>query len=135
LKCHGGAATKGGLNLTRRESILKGGASGPVVSLDKPEESRLLRAISHKHAELKMPPTGPLAPKDIETLTKWVKRGLPGKPIVVAAKTIKPGVVTPEARAAWPYRPLVRPVVPTAGASPPAPQWIRKPPHAFHPPH
>src|SRR5688500_16711724 len=85
LKCHSGETVKGNLNLSNRESILKGGASGPAVLLDKPDESRLLRAISYKHAEIKMPPTGPLAPKDVETLTRWVRKGLPGRPIVTAA--------------------------------------------------
>jgi hypothetical protein len=127
LKCHGGAATKGGLNLTRREFILKGGASGPVVSLDKPNDSRLLKAISHMHAELKMPPTGPLGPKDVEVLTKWVRKGLPGKPITVAAETIRPGVVTPAARNSWPYRALTRPETPAVrnGA------WVANPIDAF----
>src|SRR5207253_421918 len=72
-----------------------------------------------------------LAPKDVETLTRWVKKGLPGRPIVVAAAAIRPGVVTPEARNAWPYRPLTRPEVPTAGINPAARRWIQNPIDAF----
>jgi len=113
LKCHSGETVKADLNLTTRDGVLKGGRTGPAASLEKPEESRLLKAISYQHAELKMPPTGRLAPKDIDTLTRWVKKGLPGKAIVVAhGGSIKPGVVTPEAKAAWPYRALTRPPVP-----------------------
>src|SRR5262245_21864070 len=43
LKCHGGEAKiKGGLWLTARETVLKGGDTGPAVSLDKPAHSLLL---------------------------------------------------------------------------------------------
>src|SRR5882757_647314 len=46
LKCHGAEAKiRGGLRLTSREEILKGGDSGPAVDLDKPETSRFLQAI------------------------------------------------------------------------------------------
>ncbi|MCX7701283.1 MAG: PSD1 and planctomycete cytochrome C domain-containing protein [Gemmataceae bacterium] len=113
LKCHSGETKRAGLDLSRRESILKGGDSGPAVSLEKPDDSRLLRAIRYTDPELKMPPTGPLPPKSVETLTAWVKRGLPGRRIEVAsAHPVRGGVVTPEARQAWPYRPLTRPPVP-----------------------
>ena len=39
LKCHAGAKPKGGLDLTTREAILKGGESGAAVDLEKPAES------------------------------------------------------------------------------------------------
>ena len=46
----------------------------------KPEKSLLLLAITNKRPDGGdvMPPTGALPAKDIETLTKWVKAGLPG---------------------------------------------------------
>ena len=46
LNCHGGEAKiKGGLRLTDRADILKGGDSGPAVNLEKPDDSLLLKAI------------------------------------------------------------------------------------------
>ncbi len=113
LKCHNGETKRAGLDLSRRESILRGGESGPAVSLEAPETSRLLRAIRYTDPELKMPPTGPLPPRSVEILTTWVKRGMPGRPIETAtAKPVRGGVVTPEARNSWPYRRLTRPDVP-----------------------
>src|SRR5687768_5089299 len=42
FKCHGGeGAPKAGLRLTSREGILRGGDSGPAVSLEAPGESLL----------------------------------------------------------------------------------------------
>ena len=77
LKCHGDEAKiKGGLRLTARESVLKGGDTGPAVSLDKPADSLLLKAINYSDG-LEMPPTGKLPRAEIDTLTKWVKAGLP----------------------------------------------------------
>lgn len=74
LKCHAGAKPKGGLDLTTREAILKGGESGAAVDLQKPAESLLLKAINFDGYE--MPPTGQLSPKQIEALTNWVNEGL-----------------------------------------------------------
>src|SRR5436309_2374655 len=54
LDCHGGAKVKGGLDLSNREGLLKGGDRGPAVSLEAPGESLLIEAINHR--ELKMPP-------------------------------------------------------------------------------
>src|SRR5438094_4696698 len=48
LSCHGGESKiKGGLRLTSRDDTIKGGDSGAVVALDKPEASLLLKAISY----------------------------------------------------------------------------------------
>src|SRR4051812_30115798 len=48
VKCHGGEKTKGGLNLLTREALLRGGESGPAVTVDKPDESLLLKSIRHQ---------------------------------------------------------------------------------------
>src|SRR5262249_19592794 len=46
--CHAGSQPSGGLNLTTRAGILQGGLSGPAVTLDKPDESLLVRAIRYE---------------------------------------------------------------------------------------
>src|SRR5258706_2628419 len=66
LKCHGDENPKGKLSLATRDRVLKGGQNGVVVSLDKPEESRLLQPIDYKTDSLKMPPPGRLAQGDID---------------------------------------------------------------------
>ncbi|HXG08324.1 MAG TPA: c-type cytochrome domain-containing protein, partial [Gemmataceae bacterium] len=76
ISCHGGEKTRSGLNLTSREGLLKGGERGPAVSLDKPDDSLLLKAVN-QHDELKMPPKGKLAQAQIDTLARWVRMGAP----------------------------------------------------------
>ena len=55
--CHT-TAKLGGLQLTSRENILKGGNSGPAILPGKPEESLLIQAVSQTNERLKMPPQG-----------------------------------------------------------------------------
>ena len=51
FKCHGGdEKIRGGLRLTSRADLLRGGDLGPAVDLEKPDQSRLLGAI--KYADL-----------------------------------------------------------------------------------
>src|SRR5262245_16984740 len=53
-KCHGGKEPKAGLTFQSRAAVLAGGESGPAVSLTKPDDSRLLKAIHYKDG-LEMP--------------------------------------------------------------------------------
>src|SRR3712207_5126348 len=90
LKCHGAEEKiKGGLRLTSRGDLLKGGDLGPVLAPANPADSLLLRAISYKDDKLQMPPKGKLPPEAIATLTKWVEMGAPFPPgSLVAAKGV-----------------------------------------------
>jgi hypothetical protein len=90
--------------------LLRGGNAGPAVSLEKPEASLLLRAINHD--ELKMPPKGKLAGAQIDTLTRWVKAGVPWSETVVITPRPGPPPVDEAARDFWSFRPVVRPPVP-----------------------
>src|SRR5579862_6454666 len=74
LSCHGESAS-GGLRLTSRAALLKGGNSGPAVSLQKPDDSLLLHAINYQGRQ--MPPGGKLPQAQIDLLTQWVHKGLP----------------------------------------------------------
>lgn len=74
LKCHSGTMVKGGLRLETRESLLKGGETGPAVVAGKPEASLLIHAVQHQNG-LAMPPDGKLAESQIAHLVEWVKRG------------------------------------------------------------
>src|SRR5215471_10401221 len=57
-KCHSTQSekVKGKLLLDSRESILKGGESGPAIVVGEPEKSRLVEAVSYKNPDLQMPP-------------------------------------------------------------------------------
>jgi hypothetical protein len=129
LECHGAKKPKGGLRLTSRERLLKGGDLGPALDEAKPEESRLLLAIIYKDKP-QMPPSGKLPQKDIDTLTRWVKMGAPWTPggteTIVKADP-EGGKVTPESRNYWCYRPLKRPEPPAVKDN----DWVKSPIDAF----
>lgn len=130
FKCHGGEERlRGGLRLTTRSGVLAGGDQGPVVSLEKPAESLLLKAINYEGPQ--MPPSGKLPAGEIETLTQWVREGLPvssehlGDP--AAATEHKPDVSLEEQRSYWAYRPVANPEPPAVKDS----AWVRNPIDAF----
>ncbi len=129
FKCHAGPGpVKSKLRLSNRESILKGGELGKVISLEKPESSRLLDAINYRGP--KMPPPGKLSPQEIDVLTRWVKAGVPYSPgleEVVKDVEHEEGKVTEEDRKYWAYKPLQRPTVPQVKDS----AWVRSPIDAF----
>src|SRR4051812_12233357 len=55
LGCHNPEKHKGGLQMTRRDGLLKGSDSGPVLLEDKPAESLLLKVLA-ADADPHMPP-------------------------------------------------------------------------------
>ena len=77
LSCHGSAKTSG-LDLSRRESLLRGGSRGPAVVAGDAESSLLYRAASHL-GDLKMPPgrEEPLPKPALDTLRLWINEGAP----------------------------------------------------------
>ena len=126
LQCHGTEKPKGGLRLDARDSMLKGGESGPVVVPGKPEESPLIEAIRYE-GDVQMPPKGKLKAEEIAVLTDWVKRGAPWpspRPDLApraVATALKPEhaegspatfVVTEKARSFWSLRPIGDPALP-----------------------
>ncbi|MDB5336071.1 MAG: hypothetical protein JWN70_1690, partial [Planctomycetaceae bacterium] len=74
--CHGETKSQGGLRLTSREIILKGGDTGPAIVPQKPEDSLLIRAVGYA-GDLKMPPKQKLPDEDIAKLKRWVAIGAP----------------------------------------------------------
>jgi mono/diheme cytochrome c family protein len=86
LRCHGPDKQRGELRLDARANILKGGVSGPAVAPGEPEHSLLIKAVSHRDPEFKMPPDQKLSDRQIADLTRWVKMGAPFPPDAVAAK-------------------------------------------------
>lgn len=75
--CHGALAQKGKLRLDASQLILKGGRSGPAITVNQPESSLIVQAIQGVHLR-KMPPPNegsPLHAEQIETLKKWISQG------------------------------------------------------------
>lgn len=76
-ECHGVTKQESGLRLDAREFLLKGGDSGPVMVLGKPDESLLIEAVRHESFEMPPAPAEPLSEGDIGALTRWIKMGAP----------------------------------------------------------
>ncbi|HEY7315560.1 MAG TPA: DUF1549 domain-containing protein, partial [Gemmataceae bacterium] len=120
LKCHSGARAKGDLDLTRRERLLAGGASGTVVAPGKSADSLLYEYVRDK----KMPPKQPLDEKEIELLRRWIDGGAHWK-----GPALRP--LHFDARRAgrdwWSLQPIRRPALPAVSR----PAWVRTPLDAF----
>ena len=70
FKCHGGSKVRGGLRLNSRETILKGGDTGPAIVPGKPQLGTLLPSLRYT-GDTRMPPRGKL-PDSI--VADWPKR-------------------------------------------------------------
>ncbi|MBM3981616.1 MAG: DUF1553 domain-containing protein [Planctomycetes bacterium] len=130
LKCHGDepGKLKGGLDLSTRKGTLDGGETGPVVNLAKPADSLLLRFIHYKDENHKMPPKGKMSDKDIATLEKWVKDGLPVSDDRIGGGGVKPPPKGgQDGKRYWAYQPVKNPPAPGVKAK----EWVKNPIDAF----
>ncbi|MGC1276181.1 MAG: PSD1 and planctomycete cytochrome C domain-containing protein [Planctomycetaceae bacterium] len=121
LKCHGREKQWAGLRLDSRAALLKGGDSGPAVSLDDLAASEVLLRVTEKDDSLRMPPSeegGPLTTRQIEAIRRWIALGAPWP-------ATAEGNDDPQASAAdhWAFQPVRRPVVPDVNDR----MWCRTP--------
>ena len=65
----------GGMQIDSRETLLKGGNSGPAIVPGSPEQSLLIQAVSRTHERLKMPPQEKLKDSEITALSDWIRAG------------------------------------------------------------
>jgi mono/diheme cytochrome c family protein len=108
LDCHNAAKRRGGLDLTTRDSMLKGGMEGPAVLPGNADKSLLIQLVSGPKA--KMPRQGPrLTGEQITDLRKWVNDGASWP----KGLKLQPSAKTPPTGDWWSFRPLKRPPLPT----------------------
>lgn len=108
--CHA-ASKMGGLDLTTRAGLEKGGVHGPAL-LMAGGASLLVRAVSYQDDKLKMPPSGKLGTAEIEDLTAWVRAGAVW-PENKHLKPAGPGYrITAEHRGWWAFQPVRKPAAP-----------------------
>src|SRR6266498_2938737 len=118
IKCHGRGRTKGDLSIESRDTLLKGGESGPAIVPGKSEESRVIELVAGLDADSVMPQKGRrLTPEQIGLLRAWIDQGaswdagisfakpppanlFPRKPELPAARK---GIVNPIDRILRPY--------------------------------
>lgn len=112
-ECHGNGKgdPKGGLDLTSRAAVLRGGDTGPAIVPGKPKDSLLVSAIEYGDL-YQMPPNTKLPAAEIATLSKWVEMGAPWPKEASSAGTVKPFDLTERTRDHWCWKPIVDPAVP-----------------------
>src|ERR1019366_7206954 len=71
VDCHGGAKPKGGLDLTKKSAVFKGGKSGPGVVAKNLDQSQLWQRVQAGE----MPPKKPLTEKEKAILKAWIEGG------------------------------------------------------------
>ena len=124
-KCHSRTASKlkGGLSLDGRDTMLKGGATGPALVPGNPERSLLVKAIRYEDPDLRMPPRQKLPAEAIAAVERWIKHGAaaPNAP----AKTTRS--TDDIARKHWSLQPLAKPAIPAVRQA----GWTRNPIDAF----
>jgi len=108
--CHGLRRQEGGLDLRTRESMLKGGKSGPAMVLGKPDQSLLVKMIRSGE----MPPkkrlivvgVKPVADAEAAKIARWIELGAPvvAEPPDLAATESDP-LVSEKDRGFWSFQP------------------------------
>ncbi len=120
VKCHGGEQTKGELDLTTREGLLRGGKDGPVVTLYSARTSRLIELISHAK-DPHMPSKGDQLPEAaVAGFADWIDNGAPYTQPLAARGTnssAERGQIREADRKWWAFRPLKNPLPPRVKAS------------------
>ena len=113
VECHGGGKgdPKGGLSLTSRGGVIKGGDTGPAVVPGKTKESLLVSAIEYGSL-YQMPPKSKLPAKEIATLTKWVELGVPWPKESKSTAAVKPFDLAARKSEHWCWQPIANPPVP-----------------------
>jgi mono/diheme cytochrome c family protein len=124
FQCHGNGKSKGGLSLASRETLLKGGDTGPAVVSNLPAKSLLIQAIRYD-GETRMPPKKKLPDDAIADLTAWVERGTPWPTAPAGGDGIRQAgaAITAADRAFWSFQPIADPPVPEVKDK----TWPRKP--------
>src|SRR5262245_8154833 len=130
--CHGRRTQQAGLDLRTRESLLRGGKSGPAIVPGKPDESLIVKKIG----EQQMPPpelqeqysVRGLTDDEFARLKTWMAAGAPSdneQPIDVSPDSDP--LVGAQDRQHWAFRPPARPAVPSVRAT----NLVRNPLDAF----
>jgi hypothetical protein len=111
--CHS-TAPLGGLAITSRNALLKGGKTGPALVPGNIADSLLIQAIEHTNDKMKMPLGGAKIPEaEIATLKQWVKDGAFWPEVKIETIKTPNYTITDKQRQFWSFRPVTKPTLPT----------------------
>jgi mono/diheme cytochrome c family protein len=119
ISCHGKRKQEGRLDLRTRESLQRGGKSGPAITPGKPEESLVYKRI----AADEMPPRKDIygdtqyvrrvTADELEKLRSWIAAGAPDGPEeILVVKDGPDPMVSDQDRKFWSFQPPQQPPVP-----------------------
>lgn len=109
-ECHSKDSTElgGNLLLDSRSGMIKGGMTEAVLIPGDPENSLLMKAVSYKSEDLKMPPDDKLSDDQIADLAKWIQMRAPDPRSEDTAAVVKARseIDWDKARDFWSLKPL-----------------------------
>ena len=115
--CHGPRGVReeakpaGGLLLTSRKAILRGGDTGPAMIPEDAEGSLLMHAVHWQ--ELEMPPNTKMPDAEIAILARWIESGAPWYgPAEQTELTTEPFPLEERKENHWCWQPLAMPTLP-----------------------
>lgn len=126
-ECHAGEAPEAELQLISRETLLRGGQSGPAAVERDPDASLLMQVLGYE-GEVCMPPDSKLDLQQIADFRSWIEAGIPW-PSTTSRTTVPAAekIVTEADRQHWAFRPIQDPPLPVVRDS----KWVRSSPDAF----
>jgi mono/diheme cytochrome c family protein len=97
VKCHNPSNSKGGLDLSTREGLLRGGDGGPAIVPGRPQESLLFRLVTHEDEPAMPRKADKLDEARLGVLRAWIAAGAPYQ---------RPLAAREAAEVHWAFRPL-----------------------------
>jgi len=116
-KCYGCHSSKlkapmGGLALDTKAALLAGGSSGPALIPGKPDESRIIAALSYTDPALQMPPSGKLPDAVLADFRQWIAAGATDPRVATTNTSSAPapaplkGMSQEDGRKWWAFQPI-----------------------------
>ena len=135
-QCYGCHSSKlpspfGGLVLDTKAGLLRGGATGKAIAPGRPDESRLLDALSYSDPKLQMPPSGKLPDLVIADFRRWITEGAfdprEDSPDTKSAVVALRGMSVADGKRWWSFQPVQERTAPSVASK----EWPRKKIDAF----
>ncbi len=126
-ECHAGDSPEAELLLISRETLLRGGQSGPAAVEHDPDASLLMQVLGYE-GEVCMPPDSKLDGQQVADFRSWIEAGIPWPS--TASHTAAPAaekIVTEADRQHWSFRPIQDPPLPVVRDT----KWVQTSPDAW----